>query len=68
MFIPSLILLIRTAFVKERCFLLIMACLLVLGEVAGIIVAYYTYDTMSIAADLKLLLWTAKNNPNSLIL
>ena len=66
--IPSMILLMRTYFVKERFFLVTIACLLVLGEVAGILVAYFAYDTMSIAANLKLLLETAKNNSDSLVL
>lgn len=68
LFIPTIVLLIRTAFVKEKCFILAITSLLLLGEVAGVLVAYYAYDTMKIAADLKLLLWTAKNDPHSIIL
>lgn len=66
--IPSIILLCRTYFVKERFFLVTIACLVVIGEVAGILVAYYAYNTMSIAADWKLLLETAKTNSDLLIL
>ena len=51
--VPSLVVLVRTFFVKEKAFLLIVNLLLIAGEVSGIISAYYIEQIIAVAVSWK---------------
>jgi hypothetical protein len=47
--VPSLVVLVRTFFVREKAFLLIVNSLLIIGEVAGIVSAFYIEELIAVA-------------------
>jgi hypothetical protein len=58
LFIPSLVIAIRIYYIKERAFLALLMILLIIGELAGLSVAYCIYEIFKICNDFRTLLTT----------
>ena len=62
----NIVIVARMFQVGDKLFLMTMGFVLLLGEVAGLFVAYCIQRLMSIAVDLKLLIETGTNHPETL--
>ena len=64
--IPSLFIAVRIYWIKERAFLALLMILLIIGELAGLSVAYCIYELFKICDDFKTLLTTDPSTLNRL--
>lgn len=67
LFIPSVYVLIRTLYLKDKSFLLLLTMILIIGELAGISTAYCIEELFKTAMDLKTLLGTNPDKLNRLV-
>jgi hypothetical protein len=58
LFFPSVYVFVRCLFLKDKWFLLLLSSLLIVGELAGIVVAVCLEELFKIGSDLKVILHT----------